>query len=327
MQLANKRALTGVCKSLICSTFNRHEQGDVPNIWLAGSRRSGTTMLMQVLASTRGVKYTDQPFSLHSADTPVLIRKIPIYDGGLIISPDETELSTLESYIAEIVNGDLHMNENWRFWRKDFDRVSNRIVFKVTDAQYISEWASARFGFEVLHLTRHPIAQSLSVIRNGWGNLAKHFLRNVTFCERYLDGGIDAKCHDILSHGKELDQYVLGWALENQEMLKTLGSHRDWHSISYEAFVADRTLEISRLTDLLGLGSIDVMEQGASRPSKSSKLSSEQSTKEEIRKGNHEALLKRWQSEVLPSDARQAMEVLDWFDIDLYRWDDWKAQP
>lgn len=319
---ADKRALIGVCKSILSGAFNKHIQGDSPNLWLAGSRRSGTTMLMEAIAKSPGVKYSDQPFSLYSADTSLLIRKIPVYDGGLIISPDDEEFRRLKTYIREIVDGELHVNENWRFWERDFDRISNRIVFKVTDAQYISEWVSDNLGFQILHLTRHPIPQSLSVLRYNWGNQARYFLRNEAFGEKYLDGGLDSRCYDILSKGNVLDQHVLGWTLENLGTLRHVKSRADWCSVTYERLVSDRSLTISRICEKLDLKGVDVAELVAS---KSSKTRGKRFRVEGQNDRGYQALLTHWQSEVDSAEARKAMEVLDWFDVDLYRWDDWQS--
>lgn len=54
-------------RQIIWETLNRHRPGDRPSIALIGSRRSGSTLLMQIIAQNRGVKFVNQPFSPYVA--------------------------------------------------------------------------------------------------------------------------------------------------------------------------------------------------------------------------------------------------------------------
>ena len=59
-------------------------------IFLYASRRSGSTLLMEVICANRGVMFSDQPFGLYTASSAT-INRLPVFPGGQVVSPDPEE--------------------------------------------------------------------------------------------------------------------------------------------------------------------------------------------------------------------------------------------
>ena len=110
---------------------NKHVQGAKRNLVLLGSRRSGSTLLMQMIAQEKRLKYIDQPFSPFGASRQQ-IEKLPRIADGLFTSANATERLQVFEYLNAIETGVLHVNEPWRFWSDEHDIKSDRLVFKTT---------------------------------------------------------------------------------------------------------------------------------------------------------------------------------------------------
>ncbi len=168
MNPAIKLAFRHLIREVIWRSFNRHSPSGAPDIALFGSRRSGTTMMVEVIAANPGLKSVDQPLSVITA-SPYQLKRMPLFASGWPFAPTKEEQERLRSYFSDILEGRIHVNEPWRFWRSDFSFRSNRIVLKLTNAHGISEWLTEKFQLQTIVVVRHPISQSLSLMRNRWG--------------------------------------------------------------------------------------------------------------------------------------------------------------
>lgn len=303
---------------------NRHRQGSRPNIAIFGSRRSGSTLLMQVIASNRGLKSVDQPCSVFSASAHQ-VRQLPIRDCGQMHHLNEQEKEILRAYFTAIVAGDLHVNEPWRFWARDFWWRSDRIVFKLTDAHGAATWLTETFGWQPVILLRHPLSQALSVMNlnlkkdpGGWHSRAPGFFRSDAYCRSYLDDRQVARCHDVWARGTDLDRHVLGWVLENLPLLRIMETHFEWSFVSYEAMVLEPEAVVQALAEALGLEAEATMLARIGERSRSVRRLSQEDRQRAIREGDREALLRSWRR--LPADDEaRSFALLEAFGIDLYR--------
>lgn len=304
---------------------NRHRQGSRPNIAVFGSRRSGSTLLMQVIASNRGIKSVDQPCSVFSASAHQL-RQLPIRDCGQLHHPNAQEQEMLHAYFGAITHGDLHVNEPWRFWSRDFHWRSDRIVFKLTDAHGAATWLTDSFGWQPVVLLRHPLSQSLSVMSlnlqkdpGGWHSRAPGFFRSEEYGRAYLDERQLARCHDVWDRGSDLDRHVLGWILENLPLLRAMETRPDWPFVSYEAMVLEPEAVIGALARALDLEAEDRMLAGIAEQSRSVRRLSQADRQKAIRERDRGALLGSWRRRVSAEDERRCFDLVEAFGIDLYR--------
>lgn len=307
-------------KQVLWELFNRHRPvAGVSDIAVVGSRRSGSTLIMQVLAANRKVKYCNQPLSLFSGSSDQ-IRRLPIFDSGQFIALDEEEAEQLHAYFQDIQEGRNHVNENWRFWQPTFDFQSNRIVFKVTDGHHLIDWFETALGYRTLSLIRHPISQSLSVIRNGWQGRYKGFLRSPAFRALYLEPkGIVSEAEEIAVKGSLLQRHVLGWCCENIGLLSANDGAGRSDVVSYEHFTLAPEPFVKAFAAAFQLADTDRMLEAAGQRSLSTKRKlSSSDTNALIDQGDKEALIERWRTSLKPGEEEAAFTVLDLFGIDVY---------
>ena len=207
------RALRATAREAIW-TACRHEQGDDPNILLFATRRGGSTFAMELIAANRGIRPMNQPLETQSRNlTLAQALELPRFMQGQITSLDERTAARMHDVMDGILSGRIVINAPTKFWQRDFDRTSDRVVLKITDAKPVIDWFDREFDTDIVYLTRHPIPQSLSCIRNSWTLTVDAHLRDPVFVETYLDDAALAHAHDVMAMGAELDRFVLNWAL------------------------------------------------------------------------------------------------------------------
>lgn len=314
-----KRELRALVKEAIWFATTRHEPGAKRDIALFCSRRGGSTMVMEAIAANRGVKFLDQPVEATTETlTAAQARLMPKVESGELVSLDDEMEARLRRLLDGIFEGSLPINAPWRFWRRDFDFRTDRLVLKIVGAKALIDWFDRSYDLDIAYVTRHPVPQALSCIRNGWTLTAKAYLHDDAFVSAQLDAATEAWCWDVLRCGSPLDRFVLNWALENVVPLRLLPDRPHWTFVSYEATVLDPQAVLRRLADALDLSDVDAMLRAVARPSRSSGLSTEVS-RGLIEDGDRPALLASWRRHVSGDEERQAMTALDRLGIDLYR--------
>ncbi|GIV57345.1 MAG: hypothetical protein KatS3mg042_0258 [Rhodothermaceae bacterium] len=294
--------------------LNRHRPGPRKNICLFSTRRGGSTLLMDVVAANRGVRYIDQPFSLYGA-TPGQLAHLPLVEDSQFILLDDVQERQVHRYLSRLFDGSLSVRAPWEWWRPDFDFVSDRLVLKILDAKGLIDWIDTHFEVHIVYSTRHPIPTALSIIRNTWSLTARAYLRHEGFVTRYLDDARLAYCWDLLKRGSQLQQHVMNWALENLIPLRLLPDRPHWLYLSYEEMLLAPERALEWLADRLDLSDLDRMRRRIHRASRSTKklhstFSSEKTARE---------MIEAWQHTVSAEDARAAFDVLDTLEISLYR--------
>ncbi|MCX6396661.1 MAG: hypothetical protein NTV23_09255 [Propionibacteriales bacterium] len=297
----------------------RFEQGPQPNIGLFCSRRGGSTWLMEIIGANRGMLPLNQPVEAFTPNlTPYQYSRLPAFDRGAIIHPDAQELRELRAYTDELAAGRMRVNAPHAFWRRDFSWRTSRMVFKILSAKPMMDWFEATYGLDVVYLLRHPVPQSLSCIRNGWGTSSKAYLRNEWFVEEVIasPAAVDF-ARRIADHGSDLEQMVLNWTLENLYPLRVLADRPSWLTIAYEEVVTDRERVFSEVSERLGLQDLDRMRRAADRASRSSGLSVS-NTRDAIAGQDQGVLAGGWQSKIDSEQVREVGRVLDAFDVTVY---------
>jgi hypothetical protein len=310
--LATKTA----AKELLWFATCRHEQGDRPNILLFATRRGGSTFAMELIAANRGIRSLDQPLELLGPSTTAAqAARVPIYRQGQITSLDESSERQLRSLMDDIFTGRVVINAPTRFWRRDASLRSDRLVLKILDAKPVIDWFDVNLDCQIVYLTRHPIPQALSCLRNGWSLTAHAYLADDRFVEANLSPGALALAHDTVRGGTDLRRFVVNWALENVAPTRLLPDHPDWIHVRYEDCVTDPTGTLDRLAGHLDLPDVDRMREIVSRPSVSSRRSTSD-TRSTIESGRASEVVSRWRDEVDPADRQWCDRLLETFGID-----------
>ncbi len=304
-------------KELIWRYAVRFRPAKAP-ICLYGSRRSGSSLLMQAISVNRGVLFSDQPFSIYTASS-ANINRLPIYPSGQIAGPDPEEEEILRAYVAGVLRGVIRANLPWKFWTKDFHFSNDRLCLKITDAKAMIDWIDRQFDVHTVVLTRHPIAQALSVEANRWFTTGKGFLRNGEFVERWLTAEMAEFCWDVYANGTGLEKRVTDWALENRPLLSLLPERANWLYLGYEDLVAHPAAVVEFLAERLELPDHQAMIAALNRPSRSAWKESTAETRKLIHDKRREELLNKWRAKVDRDDLSRCFRVLDRFGIHLYQ--------
>jgi hypothetical protein len=299
--------------------MNHHVPGGEPNIWVFGSRRSGSTLLMQVIASNPRMKYCDQPMAPRSSSEYDL-QLLEEIENGPFLAPTENIADQVSRYIHEVTSGRLHVNEPWNPWTSDFKFRTDRIVFKVTDHLHLCDWVEKNHNGEIVVLVRHPIAQAFSSIRAGWSPRNRPYLSSTEFVAGLFGREAVSYCQKIESNGSMLQRHVLTWCLENVSMIRAQHSPRR-SFIPYEEFVTKGDEAVDKLSITYNLPARDKMLAMLRRPSNASKVSFEKERLKFIRTGNMDALIGRWRNQISKPEERSAMAILEALGLDVYKFD------
>jgi hypothetical protein len=294
----------------------RHEQGAEPNIMLFATRRGGSTFLMELIGANRGVRTIDQPFEMSASfPTAAQVADMPLYEDGQLTSVDERSARRLQSLTERIFAGHVVINAPTRVWRRDVEWRSDRLVLKVLDAKPLVGWFAETVPCDVVYLTRHPIPQSMSCIRNGWTLTSAAYLRDERFVEANLSDAALARSHDVMRSGSPLQQFVLNWALENVAPMRLLADNPDWLHVRYEDCLTDPAGIVDVVAGRLRLTDLERMRATVNRPSVSSAMSTEQ-TRRLIEAGRAGDVATRWRDDLDDDTEPWCDQLLETFGID-----------
>jgi len=293
----------------------RHRRGDRRDICLFATRRGGSTWCMELIAANRGVRSMNQPLETLSPNlTLSQALELPRFPHGQITSLSGPSAAAMERFVGRLLDGTLVVNAPTKFWRPGFRVRTDRVLLKITDAKAVIGWFDEHFDVDIVVVTRHPVAQALSCIRNAWTLTSDAYLADPAFCEANL-GDAAGRCHDVARSGSELERWVLNWALENVAPLRMLPSHPQWLHVRYENAVTDPDRELERMATALQLDDVEAMRTVLRRPSGSSSLSMG-GTRNAIGRGDREAMVNGWRAKVDPADLVAAGRVLEGVGID-----------
>ena len=303
-------AFRAALRETIWLLTTNHVQGDRRNILLFATRRGGSTFAMELIGANRGVRPLNQPLETQSPNlTLAQSLELPRFDQGQITSLEGAAADRMRAVMNGVFTGRMVINAPTRFWQPGFDWRSDRLVLKITDAKPVIGWFDDEFDVQIVYLTRHPIPQALSCIRNRWTLTAGAHLRDPVFVERWLDDRALARAHDVMASGSELEQFVLNWGLENIAPMRLIPDRPDWTRVRYEDCVRDPAGTLELLSDRLGLDDFERMQRVVSKPSQSARLSTA-ATREDIEAGRGAAMVERWRDGIDEQTVARCYDVL-----------------
>ncbi|MDQ6963045.1 MAG: hypothetical protein Q9M28_11070 [Mariprofundaceae bacterium] len=288
---------------------------------LFSSRRSGSTMLMEAIASNYEILPMGQPFASYSASSMQLKQMLAfLQPHGHIIYPDQEASKHMLHYFDLLLKGELIVGAPWRCWHHSFRRSSSRVALKILAAKAVMEKLASHSGGSVVYSTRHPIPQSLSLMRNHWGLTVQAYLGNIKFIERELSQKQYDLCMDIVKNTSLLRKYVLNWVLENLMAIRAMSKHPEWLYLDYERCVLYPEESLQKLQQHLQLHDFEKMLAAIQKPSRSTRNASTSVTREKIATSDQAYLVNRWRKDISLDDELKAMQILEVFEIDLYRY-------
>ncbi len=273
-------------------------------IFIFSTRRSGSTLLTEIIHSQKGVNYSGQPLDFWRYHPYPERLPQPYLNKFISLEPEEEQ--KLKDFFHDLLAGRIRVRSQWNILNASYSFVVDRMVVKLLNCKPLIDWFAERFDGDIVYLIRHPIPTALSIIRRNWGCTAEAFLQNDHFRHTYLDEAKAKECHHILEYGSTLQKYVLEWGLENLVPLSVF-QERSWLTVTYEELIARPAPMCRLLATRLDLSDPERMIQRMSRPSKTTQARS----KVDIVEKGSTYLLERWRDEIDPQAAREAMEMLE----------------
>ena len=300
-------------KSAIKHNSTFHKPGKEKNIFLFSMPRSGTTWLMEIIATQPGFKIVNEPFNL---------RKEVVRDNlGLEEWESLMEIGNLPkiaAYLQHFIEG---RDSDLRYFRQapfsDLWKLrTNRIIFKLL---FIGEgnldWYVDTFNGEIIYLVRHPIPVSLSrAVHPRLKSFAESDHKR-HFTEEQL-----AYAQEIIFHGDKFEQAVLDWCFQNAVALRNI--RPEWLVLSYEQMVMEPTLVIDALIDRFSFEKPELMYERVNKASNSTAKSNQESQAilmdETKRRENKRWLVEKWAAKVSEEQIAKTFEILKVFEVDFY---------
>jgi len=282
-------------------------------ILIFSTRRSGSTLLMQVIHSQPSVDYIDEPLNLWRLHPH--FRRLPHPPSGYFLSLTDAEEESLYGYLQDLLNGKLRFRHRGNLLDPGRTFLVRRFVMKNINATPLIDWFTEKFEADIVYLLRHPGAVAESVLRNGWRSTAQVYLENSVYSAN-LNAEQRRVGQRILEEGSPFQKGVLEWCLDN---LYPLSVWRDatWLTLSYEEMVM-RPLEISQMfCHWLRLPDPERMHRVLQLPSSTTSVDS----KRVIRMEGSGALVGRWLKYIDKGKIEDMRELLNVFGVDVYRAD------
>lgn len=187
------------------------------SIAIIGTRRGGTTFLSSLIGSSK-TRIVDQPteaFSREYKSNIVRVKRqvLPPKELYQYFNISEDDKICLTKYIQEIELGGYSILD------LNFGLFKDRIVYKLVQGGFILDILS-ELNIKPLIIFRHPILQSLSCIRNNWGNIYNVYLDSSYFRETYLTEVQIKKMISIDKHGSAIEKGILDWYCGNVHILR-----------------------------------------------------------------------------------------------------------
>lgn len=297
----------------------RYKQGPRPNLCVLGIRRGGSTLLADMIAAQPGIWFANEPFAVfkkHQNAGAQLGRWLPELKHSQFFDLTDEQTAQVDRYVDLLQRGAIPIGTA-RHPR--FPLTADRCCIKVLNTPFLADRFAQWHGMQSVFLTRHPAAQALSILRQGWGYSAEAYFEKPEFLAEYLTGEQIDLGQRILSNASDWEKAILNWWIENLYPLKHATTLK--HVLTYEELTLMPEAWIDTLCDSLQLDDPAGMLGLANRPSNSSNMSTGDTVKQ-IAGSNRMGLVTGWQKKVTPEMTQKAQAILDAFGVDVYRMDD-----
>jgi hypothetical protein len=170
-------------------------------ILLAGSGRSGTTWLGNILAANLNYRVIFEPLDeFHVPEAACLPRRAYLRPG--CDYPNWAPF-ILRAFSGQIING-WTTQEGRRPW-------AWKVLVKEIRANLMLGWAASQFQPRIVYITRHPCSVVLSRLKLKWESNPINFLKQEELVEDYLA----PYAHILEGAETEIQKHAVSWAVDN----------------------------------------------------------------------------------------------------------------
>jgi hypothetical protein len=265
-------------------------------IFLAGSGRSGTTWIADIINYRNEYRHISEPF--HRKNVPMA------RDFGYrqYIRPDDRDPRYLDP-AGRILSGRIR-----NLWTDKYNRklVAGRRFVKEVRANLFLKWLRVNFPeMPIVLLLRHPCAVAASRMKLDWegGADLRGFLAQPALMEDHLE-----PFHSEMAAARDpFERMILFWCAENYVPLRQL-SPGDAHVACYEHFVLRPEAEVRDLFAYIGKPFEPEALNGVGKPSMATRKDSA------ILAGG--SVLDGWRRTISDEQVARAVEILGRFGLD-----------
>lgn len=263
-------------------------------IFLAGSGRSGTTWVSDIINYKNEYRYVFEPFH------PEKVEICRPFRHKQYIRPGDRREEFL--YPAQtILSGALRNRWADRFHSRF---ISERRLIKDIRTNLMMAWIRANFPeMLIIFLLRHPCAVANSKVKLGWKPDVNDFLSQKELVDDFVGPFED----EMRSAKTDFERHVFSWCVENYVPLAQL-KYGEVHLTFYENLAENPKGELGRLFAFMGK---DFDESIFERMKKPSLLSRERSA---VLSG--EKLADSWRNQVTTAQLERTLDILRLFGLD-----------
>ncbi|MGI8540235.1 MAG: sulfotransferase [Rubrobacteraceae bacterium] len=206
-------------------------------ILVAGSGRSGTTWLSELINRENEYRFIFEPFH------PGKVAPCEPFLRKQYLRPEDDRAIYLEA-AGKILSGKIRSRWADRFNRK---LLARRRLIKDIRANLLLGWTRRHFPeTPIILLLRHPCAVADSRLRLGWRDNLDEMMSQRQLVEDHLEP-LEA---DILAAKDPFERSIFLWCIENYIPLRQPGSEK-LHIVFYENLLTDPESELASIFDFL----------------------------------------------------------------------------
>ncbi|OGL41104.1 MAG: hypothetical protein A3C43_06555 [Candidatus Schekmanbacteria bacterium RIFCSPHIGHO2_02_FULL_38_11] len=265
-------------------------------IIIAGSGRSGTTWLAEVIASCKGFRLFFEPFNNQ--------RSVRYPENDLLLyaymRPD-SHYPKVERFICDVLKGKIR--NRW-IDSHNINLFTWRYVLKEIRIVLMLGWIKEKYGNKIVYTTRHPCATVLSRLKEKWTSPLNVIWSQQELVEDYL-----SPYESIIRGAKtEIEKHAVMWCVENLIPLKQMGKY-NYFFTTYEAMCIEPEKEIDRIFSYLRL-------RRTKRVTKAIQLTPEARPHSAVITG--EDKISFWKNRLSGDEIKSIMDIVNLFEIDIY---------
>jgi hypothetical protein len=268
-------------------------------IILAGSGRSGTTWLGNILAAQPTTRVIFEPLDHRRVSEAVVFPLRPY-------ARPQGEYPHWQPALAQILAGSVHNDwvdrEQSKWWPRF---LTTRRLVKEIRANLLLGWISEQFGCPIVYMMRHPCAVVHSRLKLGWETHLDTFTNQAELVADYLTPYMDL----ILGAETAVERHAVMWCIENLVPMRQMAQY-DWIFCTYEMLCQQPEVEAGRILSQLRMHPNWLTRRAVRQVSSVARADSAVVGQED--------LLRSWQNKMETADIDAILHLVDAFDIHLY---------
>lgn len=241
----------------VLTRVSAHRQGPRQDIAIFSARRSGSTWLMEVIATQPRMRYVNEAF---------LFGYLPGYMNG-VLRPDALKVVEVPAGAEEQFRRYLtdprasRIRTAYNPLSPTYHPFTDRRVLKIVHATAIANWIDDQgLGFHIVYLLRHPVATVMSMAAVSSAFRSHANLASAAFSSKVLTPTQRTLARALAEEGDAIDRYTLEWCLDNAVPFRCVGeARRRWTLMTYEEMCLAPRQSIDMLARNLDLPRPDLM--------------------------------------------------------------------